>query len=598
MNDAMSHRGPDADGFFEEPGIAFGHRRLSIIDLSSAANQPFRDASERYVMVFNGEIYNFAEIRRQIPEYPFKTSGDTEVVLAAYIKWGPAFLDRLKGMFALVIWDRVEKLAFLARDRFGVKPLYYYQDGKQLLFASEIRAILVSGLVPRKINRNALTDYLKFQSVIAPLTLVEGILQLPAGSWMTFVNGVTEQKVYWNIAERRHDIRTKDVSEIRQTIKDLLYQSVQRRLISDVPLGAFLSGGIDSSIVVAIMSQVSPSSTNAFTVAFEEKDYNELPYAELIARKFGVNHSTVLLKSHDFLDRLPEALNSMDTPSGDGLNTYVVSRAIRKNGITVALSGIGGDELFAGYPLFTQFRQLNRWRKTFDHTLGLRRMLAKLLPAAGGRMAKQKNILQAETAGISDIYPIFRQIQSDYTIGQLMPESGSDAGITLEAQLREQQPLLGQFDELSQVSIADYLGYTQSVLLKDADQMGMAASLEIREPFFDHDLVEYVLNVPDEIKNPVYPKKLLIDSLDHLLPDEVVFRKKRGFVLPYDIWLRGELRSFGGDSIRRLAARGYFSEKALLSYWSDYLDGKAGIRWTDVWIFVVLEHWLHQNEML
>jgi len=349
---------------------------------------------------------------------------------------------------------------------------------------------------------------------------------------------------------------------------------------------------------VAIMSQVSPSSTNAFTVAFEEKDYNELPYAELIARKFGVNHSTVMLRSHDFLDSLPEALNSMDTPSGDGLNTYVVSRAIRKNGITVALSGIGGDELFAGYPLFTQFQQLNRWRRTFDHTRGLRRMLAALLPAADGRMAKQKSILQAKTAGISDIYPVFRRIQSDHAIRQLAPESGPAAGMTLEAQLREQQPLMGRFGQLSQVSIADYLGYTQSVLLKDADQMGMAASLEIREPFFDHDLVEYVLNVPDEIKNPVFPKKLLIDSLDHLLPDMVVFRKKQGFVLPYDVWLRGELRSFGGDSIRRLAARGYFSEKALLSYWNDYLNGKAGIRWTDVWIFIVLEHWLHENEMI
>jgi asparagine synthase (glutamine-hydrolysing) len=596
INEAMSHRGPDADGFFAEGEIALGHRRLSIIDLSAAANQPFIDASGRYVMVFNGEIYNFAEIRQMMPEYPYKTNGDTEVIIAAYAKWGVDCLQHLKGMFALAIWDRMERSLFLARDRFGVKPLYYYQLGEQLLFASEIRAILASGLVPRKINRNALMDYLKYQSIISPLTLVEDIFQLPAGTYMIFKEGETEQRVYWDITAQKKDIGTTDVPAIQNKIRDLLYKSVERRLVSDVPLGAFLSGGIDSSVVVAIMSQVNKGATHAFTVAFEEKNYNESPYAEQIAKKFGVHHSTVLLRSHDFLDKLPEALDSMDTPSGDGLNTYVVSGAIRRNGITVALSGVGGDELFAGYPLFTQFQSVQKIKGLFNNARGLRKAIAALLPAADQRQAKWKGILGVDSADIADIYPVLRQIQNPATLKRLLTSYADLAGShTLEDQLKGNQDAIEAMDPLSQVSIADYLGYTQSVLLKDADQMSMAVSLEIREPFFDHDLVEYVLNVPDEIKQPVYPKKLLIDSLPGLLPDEIVFRKKQGFVLPYDIWLRTELRSFCSAAMKSLASRGYFSEKALMNYWDDYLNRRSNIRWTDVWIFIVLEHWLDKN---
>lgn len=594
INGAMAHRGPDADGFFVEGEVALGHRRLSIIDLSAAANQPFEDASGRYVMVFNGEIYNFAEVRKMMPEYPYKTNGDTEVIVAAYAKWGPDCLALLKGMFALAIWDRVDRSLFMARDRFGVKPLYYHQQDGRIIFASEIRAILASGLVPRKVNKGALTDYLKYQSILSPFTLIENILQLPAGTFMTFKNGRAEQKQYWDITHQKKDIGTTDVTKIHENIRELLYRSVERRLVSDVPLGAFLSGGIDSSAIVAIMSQVNKTATHAFTVAFEEKDYNELPYAEQIAKKFGVHHSTVLLRSHDFLDKLPEALNSMDTPSGDGLNTYVVSQAIRKNGITVALSGIGGDELFAGYPLFAQFQSLQKKARVFRSTRALRKALAALLPASDQRQAKWKGLLGADSVDISAIYPILRQIQSPHAMKGLL--SGAyTAGKTLEDQLKEKQAAIETFDSLSQVSIADYLGYTQSVLLKDADQMSMAVSLEIREPFFDHDLVEYVLNVPDAIKYPVYPKKLLIDSLGGLLPDEIVHRKKQGFVLPYDLWLRNEMRAFCTDKIKSLSARGYFSGKTLMAYWEDYLHRRLNIRWTDVWIFIVLEHWLDKN---
>ncbi|HVS95270.1 MAG TPA: asparagine synthase (glutamine-hydrolyzing) [Puia sp.] len=595
VNNALAHRGPDAEGFLVEGPLALGHRRLSIIDLSTAANQPFEDASRRYVMVFNGEIYNFKEIRSRIPEYPFRTSGDTEVVIAAFAKWGPACLDQLKGMFAIAIWDRKEESLFLARDRFGVKPLYYFHDGGRLLFASEIRAILASGWVPRRINKPALTDYLKYQAFVSPLTIVDGVLEVPAGSYMTYKEDRLAKKVYWDITRQKMDVG-QDITQIRRRIRELLYQSVERRLVSDVPLGAFLSGGIDSSAVVAIMSQVNPSATNAFTIAFDEKEYNELPYAELVARKFRVNHSRVLLRPADFLEKLPAALDAMDTPSGDGLNTYIVSDAIKKDGMTVALSGIGGDELFAGYPQFKQFYSLRRRAGLFDHSAWLRKAATAFIPASDQRKTRIRQLLSAPASDIAHIYPAFRQIQTSHSLSRLMDNRIEEAN-TLEQALLERQPAIVDFEPLSQVSIAEYLGYTQSVLLKDTDQMGMAVSMELREPFFDNDLVEYVLNVPDRFKYPAYPKQLLVESLDGLLPDEIVFRKKQGFVIPYDIWMRNELKRFCAERIANLADRDLFSGAALPKYWKQYLAGDRNIRWMDVWVFIVLEYWLEKNEV-
>ena len=594
----MSHRGPDADGFFFEDGIALGHRRLSILDLSSAANQPFTDASGRYVMVFNGEIYNFQEIKKKLPEYPFHTTGDTEVLIAAFAKYGAECLQLLRGMFALAIWDKQERSLFLARDRFGVKPLYYHHSGGRLLFASELRALLNSGWLPRKLNRSAVTDYLKYQAFASPVTPIEGVCELPAGNYMTFRDGRVETKTWWELTAQNKPIAETNIGAIQKRIRELLYQSVERRLASDVSLGAFLSGGIDSSAVVAIMSQVNPGATNAFTIAFEEKDYNELPYAELVAKKYKVNHTKLLLRPQDFLDQLPGALNAMDTPSGDGPNTYLVSKAIRNSGIIVALSGIGGDELFAGYPFFKQFLSIKKRQGLFDNSLGVRKALSFLLPASDQKLIRIKELLEVPASDITDIYPLFRQIQNPRVLqglyGRLQPLQEAD---TLEKNLAGKQKALDGFPFLSQVTIADYLGYTQSVLLKDADQMSMAVSLELREPFFDNDLVEYVLNIPDDFKFPAYPKKLLVESLGDLLPPEIVFRKKQGFVLPYDLWMRSDLKGFCEEKIRGLAARGIFDEEKMIDYWNRFLGRRSNIRWADVWIFVVLEHWLEKNQI-
>jgi asparagine synthase (glutamine-hydrolysing) len=596
MNDSMAHRGPDADQVYVSQQVALGHRRLSIIDLSTAANQPFKDNSGRYVLVFNGEIYNFQEIKPLLKDYDFKTNGDTEVIMAAYIKWGASCLHYLKGMFAFAIWDTKEQELFIARDRFGVKPFYYFDKDGLFLFASEIRAILASRMVPLSLDEQALYDYLMFQSVISPSTLVKQVKQLPAGYYMIWNDGRSELKKYWDVTGNVHEIEEQSYSGIKSKVRELLYKSVERRLISDVPLGTFLSGGIDSSIIAGIMAETNSKQTNAFTIAFDEEKYDESEYAALVAKKFNLNHTKVLLKPTDFLNELPTALAAMDSPSGDGLNTYVVSKAIRKSGIVVAMSGLGGDELFAGYSTFRQFLQLQKYNGLLAFGYNFRNV-ADLLPGNNKLFWQIKKLLQLPSADINDVYPVFRKILSNADIRKLTNlKALKDSSGQLQI-LQEHAPSLKEHTLLSQVSIADYLGYTQHVLLKDTDQMSMASSLEVREPFFDHELVEYVLNVPDKYKLGTTPKSLLVDATHPILPDEIINRKKQGFVLPYDHWIRNELKTFCQQKINDLSGRSLFIGGAVQNFWQDYLNKRSNIRWADIWILIVLENWLQTNNV-
>jgi asparagine synthase (glutamine-hydrolysing) len=591
MTDAIAHRGPDSDGFYTEGALAFGHRRLSIIDLSTAANQPFRDRSGRYVMVYNGEMYNYQEVRQMLPDYPFVTSGDTEVLLAAYLRWGADCLQYFRGMYAFAIWDRQEQELFLARDKMGVKPLYYYRDENQFVFASEIRAILVAEGVKKKLNPAALTEYFSTQSIGGAHSVIEGIRQLEAGYFMKIGEQLQEKHCYWDITTAVPSIDVPDPGKIKSHIRRLLLQSVSRRLVSDVPVGAFLSGGIDSSAVVGLMAEASPARPNTFTVSFEEKEYDESSYAELIAKKFNTVHTRMLLKPTVFLDELENAVGAMDTPSGDGVNTYVVSKAIRQNGMTVALSGVGGDELFAGYPFFRQFLQLQNNKWLWSLPQAARRTTSRLLSqmGKGGRIGQ---ILRLPSPAIANVYPIFRQMLSSREI-QRLTSLPVFPGATTE--LAGKNGSLSALPLLSQVSVAEYLGYTRDTLLKDTDQMSMASGLEVREPFFDQDLIEYVLAVPDSIKTPTYPKSLLVESLKPMLPDEIVHRRKQGFLFPWELWMRKELKSFADAHIRNMCQRDFVNGAALMDYWSRFLAGDKHSRWSELWLFIVLDHWLEAN---
>jgi asparagine synthase (glutamine-hydrolysing) len=597
MTNAMSHRGPDADGFYLDDQLSLGHRRLSIIDLSTAANQPFVDDSGRYIIVFNGEMYNFPEVKSMLPEYPYRTNGDTEVLLAAFIKWGPSCLEKFKGMFAFAIWDKAEKSLHIFRDRLGVKPLYYYQDAHFFVFASELRAILASGIVPKKLDRKALPDYLSFQSFGFPNAAIEGVKQLEAGSYIKLQGGRSEVSRYWELGKAGTSVDVNDPAMVRSEIRSLLSKAVSQRLISDVPIGAFLSGGIDSSAVVALMSAASSSRPSTFNISFKEEEFDESRFAEVIARKYNTHHNSIRLSQDIFLEELENALNAVDSPSADGVNTYVVSKAIRASGITVALSGVGGDELFAGYPFFKRYLQLQQYRGIFNATRGLRTGVASVLRhSSSPRTQRIAAMLNARRMDIESLYPQFRRILTPSLIEKLT-RLNWDGSTQLDRALISRKEMLDQLPLLSQVSAAEYLGYTQHTLLKDTDQMSMAVSLEVREPFFDHELLDFVLQVPDKVKDPVYPKSLLVESLKPLLPDEIVFRKKQGFLFPWKIWMKNELAAFCEKRITRLCERDFINSRELSAYWSRFLKNDPDVNWTDLWLFVVLEHWMEKNDI-
>lgn len=602
MTDALSHRGPDADGFFVDNEMALGHRRLSIIDLSSAANQPFIDNSGRYVMVFNGELYNFMQVKKKLDGYAFRTNGDSEVLLAAYVKWGADCIQYFRGMFAFAIWDKQEKSLFLCRDRMGVKPLYYFADEDKFLFSSEVRSILASGLIKRKINNLALVEYFSYQSVTFPYSIIDGIMQLEAGSWMRIKNGQIEKKIYWDVTEpkTKTGFDFGDKEKTQKHIKELMLQSVERRLVSDVPVGAFLSGGIDSGAVVGLMAEASSAKPNTFNISFEEKEFDESHYAGIIAKKFNTHHTQILLKPTVFLDELQNALNAIDSPTGDGINTYVVSKAIREHGITVALSGVGGDELFAGYPIFSQYLELQQKSWLWKLPSGVKKIFANIpLPgSANNKMNRLQQLIRLEDCSIENAYPIFRQILSPRQINRFTTTTSDLSFVTsVQNGLISKKKNLDSLPFLSQMSAAEYLGYTQHTLLKDTDQMSMAVSLEVREPFFDQDLVEFVLSVPDELKKPSYPKSLLVESIKPLLPNEIVFRKKQGFLFPWSMWLKNELRSFCDQRIKSISQRPFIHGEKLVAYWQRFLKGDERIRWVEIWLFVVLEYWLEKNQV-
>ncbi|MEM9987739.1 MAG: asparagine synthase (glutamine-hydrolyzing), partial [Bacteroidota bacterium] len=344
----MPHRGPDAQGVFAQSNVGLGHLRLSIIDLSDAAKQPMPDATGRYTMVYNGEVYNYQSIREELgPAYTFQSDSDTDVILASYHAWGPSCLEKLNGMFAFAIWDKVEEQLFVARDRLGIKPLYWYQAEEKLVFASEVRALLASGQVPRQIDRASLPEFLRYYSVNTPNTLIQGVKMLKAGHFGIWKDGVWEMERYWDPSQHEGP-EDSDYPTVKDQVRSLLQDSVEKRMMSDVPFGAFLSGGIDSSAIVALMASVSNQPVHTFSVVFEEEEFDESPWSDLIAKKYRTVHHPIPLKPQDFLKELPAALAAMDHPSGDGLNSYVVSQATKKQGFTVALSGLGGDELFAG----------------------------------------------------------------------------------------------------------------------------------------------------------------------------------------------------------------------------------------------------------
>jgi asparagine synthase (glutamine-hydrolysing) len=597
MVQAIGHRGPDASGTFISGDVALGHTRLSIIDLSPDSNQPFSSSDGRYTMVFNGEIYNYLEIKAELTSTTFRTNSDTEVFLEAFIQWGAAAFQKVNGMFACAIWDSQESRLLLVRDRIGIKPLYYAQVNDQLVFASEIRSLLASGLVARKLNKAVLSEYLMYQTVHAPQTMIEGVKMLEPGTYIDISPSDYKATEYWKPWQNSH--QDTEPILIQKKIRELLTKSVERRLIADVPVGAFLSGGIDSSLLVGIVSERLGKKLDTFNVSFDESEFSEAKYARGVARKFQTNHHEIQLKPSDLLEALPDGLASMDHPSGDGLNSWIVSRETKRQGLSVALSGLGGDEVFAGYDVFQRIPRVsdNAWLLSFPKALRVAAGQMAKLYRPGIQSSKLAQILRLDYFDLESLYPIFRKVLLDQQIKGLLGKKTFPNAVNQSIQLLEEFNGFENLPTLSRVSIAEMNTYMQNVLLRDTDQMSMAHALEVRVPFLDHELVEYVTHVSDQIKYPHTPKQLLVTSFQDILPSSITSRKKMGFVLPWEEWMKGDLREFCQENIEQLIDSGLMNSSAVQNLWSDFLDGKANVSWSRVWPIVVLSQWMKLNKI-
>ncbi len=613
----LEHRGPDGRGMscsrtpdspLQAPFVVLGHTRLAIIDTSIAGAQPMGREGGTWV-TYNGETYNFAALKAALARdgATFDTRTDTEVLMRAYDVWGLDFLQHLRGMFAFALWDPRRQQLLLARDRLGIKPLYFYEGDQFLLFASEVRALLATGLVPRRLDPTALWQYLGYQSIPAPRTLVEGVRALEPGHWMTVTaDGRQAHGAYWQMLAAHDPAIEVSPEEARRRTGELLRDSVAAHMVSDVPVGAFLSGGIDSSAIVALMREAGHR-PRTFSVGFDERPFDESSHAALVARLFDADHTHVRLRGDDLLDQLPAALQAMDQPTGDGINSYVVSGAVRARGITVALSGLGGDELFGGYPSFARLARIadvfRIWGKSPDL---LRALAAGAVRAIGGSSVpstKAAAVLESD-GSMSSMFPLMRQVLSLEQRRALMSETLMDGAIdqtdpygALLADAYSAAPAAGVF---AQISFAEARTYMHDVLLRDADQMSMAHSLEVRVPLLDHLLVDHVMALPDAIKQPDgVPKRLLVESLGGLLPETVVQRPKQGFTLPFDPWMRGPLRNMCEERLgdRGLAGRGLLDASQIQRLWRSFLDGGKDVSWSRLWALVALDAWLDRNAL-
>lgn len=605
MTQAMIHRGPDSNGFLDRGPISLGMRRLRIIDLATG-DQPIYNEDGSVAIIFNGEIYNFLDLYRELQTcgHQFKTRSDTEVIVHAYEEWGNDCPAHLRGMFAFAIYDqRVphRSRVFMARDRLGIKPLYVRQKNGQMLFASEVRALLASGHVPRHLSEAGLYTYLAFGSVQEPLTMIDGITSLPPATWLKAdldPNGlVITSGSYWK--PTRAEGSDPEPEQVRAWLTD----AVQSHLISDVPMGLFLSGGLDSGTVVALASESTRRSLHTLTLAFDNWPADERYLTKLSARRWNTNHQERLISSEEVLSDLPMAMASMDQPTADGINTWYVSREAKKAGLTVALSGVGGDELFAGYSSFRQVPRLKNLPK-FGWPYSLPVIERSLSRLAGGKDKWRK--LGAFIDGHTPFnHPYFavRGLFTSYQIDTLLQpklngfQKQNDLSFNRwRNAVEEEMRIAGQYDSIGEVSWLELSQYMLSTLLRDADAMGMAHSLEIRVPFVDHRLIEQILVVRGQRKMSQHQRKpLLVSAMRESLPPEVVGAVKKTFTFPFESWLRDELSSEVRKRLHDLSdySRAYLDLDSVGEVWRTFERGQTN--WSRPWALYILDAWLCNN---
>lgn len=606
---SMAHRGPDGSGIWRSPTLGLpgggpapacvlGHTRLSIIDLSAAGAQPMVSPDGRYALVYNGEVYNFRDIRRDLESLGdvFTSTGDTEVVFRACVRWGVAAPPRFRGMFALGLWDEAERTLLLARDRTGIKPLYMSRNGKGLSFASEVRTLLAAGAARRVLSPRGLLGYMRFGASQEPDTLLADVESLPPGSVRLFgPRGESSSRFAEPYARPAARLERREAVE---ELRGLLHSAVRRQLVSDVPFGVFLSGGVDSAALTALASEEATTPIHTFTVVFDEAAFSEERWGAEVADRFGCVHHSVRVSGADAAADLEEALQSQDQPSGDGLNSWLVSRAARREGLSMALSGLGGDEVFAGYSNFRHFAAIVSASRTGAFMPGA--VLARLGRAASGPAVPnrlRKAVALAAAGGRrAGVYRALRCLFTDAQAEGLMPGPAFRRAIEADTPAPES---LSSGDAVNDFSCAELEGYMRNTLLRDTDAMSMANSLEVRVPLLDEAVVDFMLSVPGRIKlDPAVNKPLLLEAVPSI-PSGIGRRPKRGFVLPLEDWFRGPMR----PGLERLIvglpgpAAGVLRRPATTATWEAFLDGHP-VSAPRIWALSSLASWISRNDVI
>lgn len=601
MTSCLSHRGPDDEGIYIKNNIGLGHRRLSVIDISYNAHQPMSNEDGTIWIVYNGEIYNFLKIREDLIKkgHTFCSKSDTETIIHLYEEYGTECLEYLRGMFAFALWDENKKFLFLARDRVGQKPLYYFFNGKHFVFASEIKAIIADDKISRKPDYTALHHYLTYQAVPWPLTAFQGIKKLPPAHYLVFKNGHINIKRYWKLTYLpKHKLSEED---IKGELIERMKEAVKIRLISDVPLGAFLSGGVDSSAIVAMMTGMMDDPVKTFSIGFKAQAYNELHYAKIVADRFNTEHTEFIVEPNA-LEVLPKIVWHYNEPFADSsaVPTYYVSELAREH-VTVILNGDGGDENFAGYGRYVANEFSRKISKILPPPL-TKIILPFIMMFPHG---SDPNAFFWRLKRFFQEYPNSPEIRNGHWLchftSEMKTELYSEEFLEQFSKIDSFEILLNKYKEaqadtfLDKTLYADVMGYLPDTLLVKVDVASMANSLEARSPFLDHVFMEFAAKIPSQLKlKGRRTKYILKEALKGILPDEILNRPKMGFGVPIDQWFRNELKEMVYDTLLSDTAvqRGYFRPKAVRNIIDEHVSGKWNWQY-QIWNLLMLELW-HQ----
>lgn len=616
MTKVLRHRGPDAEGFFSDNIVGLGHTRLSIIDLSERANQPMTSQNNRYVIIYNGEIYNFREIGAMLKtttthnkQINFKTASDTEVILEAFGHYGTDFVNLLNGMFAFAIYDKVLGELYLFRDRLGIKPLYYFWDGENFAFGSELKSLIQIDKIPKKINKAAIRDFLHLGYIPTPHSIYKNIYKLNSGSYIKLSKSGLDHHKYWNLKNKIHSKAIEDKQQALVKLSDLLMSSVQYQLKSDVPFGVFLSGGIDSSLITAQAVELSSVKVNTFSIGFEENTHNESEYAKAIAKYLGTDHHEFIVSYNDAIELIDNIFEAYDEPFADSsaFPTMLVSK-LAKEHVTVTLSGEGGDELFFGYGAYLWSRRLNNPLVKF-----FRKPLANILSQMSNRYQRAGKMLEYKDNNniMSHIFSqeqyLFSECELDNLIlDETLPKS-------LINQILFRKSFLSNFEEngspnflveerslssMESQALFDLTYYLQDDLLTKVDRASMQYGIETRVPYLDHRVVEFALNLSPKLKyKDGVSKYILKEILFQYIPKKYFERPKQGFAIPLSFWLKDQLKYLideylSEEIIKKHKIVNYEEVNQLKHQFFkgvDYLYNR-------LWILIVLHMWLEKNK--